>query len=184
MPERFRKYVLVNTGIILGSFVLFGLIFYFMSQSLAAKADQILSDRAVIATRGADLENLSQLKANASAAETFQKKIDALLPAQDGLIGFSQFLNNMARTHSLGLVFNFTNPPVPPAAAAPGYVTFTAVVEGSAPNIRSFLEELEFKTSRFVVNLQAVDFSSPIDGARANLQGQVFFRQNEIPTPR
>lgn len=183
MPGHFRRYLWINIGIIAASFAVFGLIFYFMSRTLAAKADQILADRAVIANRAADTENLSQLKNSAAAAEKFQEKIDALLPSRDGLIAFPQFLDNLARTHSLELTFAFTNLPVPPAPPTPGYVEFNAVLRGSPASIRTFTDELEHRTTRFMVNLRDLEFSSSGGSARADLAGRVFFRESENITP-
>ena len=179
MDEHFRRHVLVNVGIILGSFVVFGAVFYFMTQALSAKTGQIIADRTAIGRRSADLEALASLKADAPRAAELQEKIDALLPNQDGVIGFPQFMNATARTHSLGLAFSFSGPPQPPAANSAGRVPFNASVDGSAENIRNFVNDLETRTTRFLITVSEINLTPQGGGFRADLRGQVYFRANE-----
>lgn len=180
MPRNFRHYVLVNTGIILGSFIVFGVLFFFLSRGLAGQAAGILGARATIASRALEAETLAELQAGAEAAGDVQEKIDVLLPSQDGLIAFPQFLDNMARTHSLDLTFSFAGSPEPPSAASPGYVIFNATVVGSPENILAFLIELETRTTRFVANVQEASFSTSVDSSRATVEGRLFFRESDI----
>lgn len=179
MQEHFRRYVWTNTGIILGSFLIFGVIFYFFSQALNDKVVQILANRTAIAQRSTDLETLSKLKTDTAAAGELQKKIDAILPFQDNLISFPQFMNTLARNHSLSSTFNFDGVPNPGLSPTPGHVNFTIIVEGDSANIRSFVDELENKTTRFMVNLQGFILTSRSETYRVELKGKVFFQENK-----
>lgn len=176
MADNFRRHVLVNAGIIVGSFALFAGAFYFMSQSLSAKADQILDDRATIARRSVEIDSLVKLKADAVTVGGLQAKMDALLPSQDELIGFPKFINDTARSHSLSLTFDFQGTASEPGASSPGQVAFVAVTEGSVRNIAAFLNYLERDTTRFAVNIQSLDFSGGGASSRVNLEGTVFFK--------
>ena len=183
MQGHFQRYLWTNIGIVVGSIAVFSVVFYFLSQALSDTAGRILADRAIIAQRTANLESLNDLKTNAATAAVIQKKIDPLLPTQDGLISFPQFMNNLGRTHSLNLIFNFDGAAVSPQPPTPGYVAFDATVEGSPDNIRSFLADLEEHTTRFLVNVQEFDFTPSSGGVyRGDLKGQVFFRENDAST--
>src|ERR1044072_7744301 len=151
MPQHFRRYLLINSGIILASFLVCGLLYYFAAQLLSGKKEQIVTDRTAITRRSLEQENLSQLKAGAAEAETLQNDLNALLPTQDGLIGFPQFMNTMARNHSLGLTFNFAAAPAAPGAGVAGTVSFFATLQGSADNIARFIDDVENKSTRYTV---------------------------------
>lgn len=183
MHEHFRRCLWMNIGIILGSFLVFGIVFYFFSQALNSKVAQVLVNRAAIAQRSINLETLSGLKTDIAAAMEFQKKIDSLLPPQDNLISFPQFLNAMARSHSLSSTFNFDGVPNPALPPAPGYVDFSVAIEGDAANIRSFVDELESKTTKFMVNLQGFVLTPRSSGVyHVELKGRVFFQENRMIT--
>jgi hypothetical protein len=178
MHEHFQRYLWTNIAIILSSFVVFGLVFYFFSQSLESKVAEVLASRSAISQRSADLTSLNKLKAESAAAAEIQKDMDALLPSQDSLIGFPQFMNTSARNHSLSISFDFDGAPVAGVPPEPGHVNFSAVVEGDAANIRSFVDELENKTTKFAVNLDRLLLSPRAAGVfRADLSGQVFFKK-------
>lgn len=171
-------------AIILSSFVVFGLAFYFFSQSLEFKVSEVLANRSAISQRSTDLASLNKLKAESAAAAEIQKDMDALLPPQDSLIGFPQFINTAARNHSLSISFDFDGTPVTGVPPEPGHVNFTAVVEGDAANIRSFVDELESKTTKFMINLSRLLLSPRANGVfRADLTGQVFFKKNSNIRP-
>lgn len=182
MHENFRRYFWTNISVILGSLLVFGAIFYFLSQSLGGKVAEILADRTAIAQRSTDLESLSKLKTDTAAAAEIQKKIDSLLPSQDNLIGFPQFVNNLARVHSLSSTFNFEGAPNPGTLKAPGYVSFSLIIEGEPRNIRSFIDELENRTTRFAVNLLSFSMTPRAEIYHAEMDGQVFFQENRTPS--
>ena len=179
MHENFQRHLWINMGIILGSFLVFGAIFYFFSQALDAKVAQILINRTAIVQRSTDLETLNKLKTDTTTAAELQKKIDAILPPQDNLISFPQFLNTLARNHSLSSTFNFDGVPNPASPSAPGYVNFSVVVEGDAANIRSFVDEVENKTTKFMVNLKSFAMTPRSGIQHVELNNQVFFQENK-----
>ena len=180
MHEHFQRHLWINASIILGSFLIFGIIFYFFSQLLDNKVAQILVNRTAIVQRSTDLETLSKLKTDTAAAAELQKKIDAILPPQDNLISFPQFLNTLARNYSLSSTFNFNGVPNPASSPAPGYVNFSITVEGDAANIRSFVDEVENKTTKFMVNIKGFTMTPRSAVYHAELDGQVFFQENKI----
>ncbi|OGY98218.1 MAG: hypothetical protein A2855_02865 [Candidatus Liptonbacteria bacterium RIFCSPHIGHO2_01_FULL_57_28] len=177
--EHFRRFLLTNGAAIVGSFIVFIVIFYLFAQFLSGKVDQILANRVVIAQRASDLETLSKLKTDTAAAAEMQKKINALLPPQDNLITFPQFFNTLARNHSLAATFSFSGAPTPAAPPVPGYVDFSATVEGEAANIRLFIEALESKTTRFMVNIHGLVLSPRSGIFHVDLSGRVFFQENK-----
>lgn len=178
MHEHFRRYLLTNTGIILAIFLIFGAVFYIFSKSLDSKVVKVLANRTAIVQRSTDLETLSKLKTDTAAAAELEKKIDALLPVQDNLIGFPQFLNTLARSHSLSSVFNFDGVPNPAVLPMPGYVDFSVTIEGDAASIRSFMDELENRTTKFMVNLHGFALTPRSGIYHAELNGRVFFQEN------
>lgn len=176
MGSDFRNKVLTNAGIIVGSFLVFGVVFYFLASTLQAKSAEVIRDRKVVNDRSYALLNLSDLKKEAPQAEEYKKKIEALLPNQDSLLGFPQFLDSLSRAHQVDLNFSFTGSTVPPAGDTAGSVGFTIALTGTMQNITDFIDDVEFHATRFLMGVDTVDIVPESQDYKATLHGRAFYR--------
>jgi hypothetical protein len=165
-----------NTGLISATFIGFGLLFLFLSGRLEAVSKKIVADRSEAAQRTYAIENLSLLKTQQPVAAAYKQKIDGLLPTEDGLFAFITYIQGIAKIHQTSLTFSYSGAAVPPSPGNPGYIVFTASVSGSASDIRDFLNDIETKTTRFLVNIDSVDMAGDGGQYRAALKGKVFFK--------
>lgn len=175
--DPFKKTLLIGSSLIGGSFALFLLAAYFMAGALASASQEIIGDRTTAAERTYAIENLAVLKQQAPQAEEAGSKITTLLPTQDGLLGFPEFMERTARVHNVGLAFSFSGPPVPAEGSKePGYVPFQISVDGQADDIVSFVKDIETASTRFLVNFDSLTLSANASAYRADAGGKVYFQ--------
>jgi hypothetical protein len=174
--EDFRKKVYVSVSVILGSLVVFAIVVYFLDSALGAAAKEIIGLRQASGERVATLEALSELKGQAEEAAVLQKKIDALLPTQDALFSFTQYLDSLARARGISVTPAPLASPVAPSATAPGHATFSISLSGDSKNITDFLSDLEFRSTKFVLALDTITFLPESSGFRADVGGRIFFK--------
>ncbi len=103
----FKRRVLLGSGIIAGSFLVFGIIAYFSLGSFKQLAEKTAAERELAMERSSALENLSALKQQAPEAEALEKNIEALLPHEDGLFTFPEFMEGVARMHGVDISIAF-----------------------------------------------------------------------------
>ncbi len=161
---------------LIGTFVLFGAAFYFISGVLNDRSAQVAAERQTIASRAYALQNLSSLKAANAQADLYMQKITAILPTQDALISFPDFLDNLAKVHNTSTNFSFNGPPTVAANKQPGFAAFNLTVSGQLSDIQQFLSDMELKAAKFLVNIDSVDISSGGGGYNANIVGKVYFQ--------
>ncbi len=172
----FRKSVFIGAGLIAASFAVFGVAAFFSAQWLAGVAGRTAADRTTAAERAYALGNLSALKQQAPQAAEYEKKIQTLLPIQDGLLGFPEFLEGAARTHNVDLGFSFGGTPVAPQGKDPGHVAFRASVQGDPANILDFIKDMEATNTRFMINFDSLNFTATANNYEGNLSGRVYFQ--------
>jgi hypothetical protein len=171
--DDFRKRLLLNSGIIAGSFLAFWIAAHFLMGHIVALSEIIVAQRELAAERSYALDNLSTLKKQAPVAEKIQKSLDGLLPHEDGLLSFPEYMESVARVHALDFSFAFNGQPV---AGQPGYVVFNAGATGSAKNIEDFLADLEFKSTRFLVTIDTMNMSAQGAAYHIDIAGKVYFQ--------
>jgi hypothetical protein len=166
----------MGSGIIIAACVVFGILAFLLLRHITAASQAISNERRVAAERSYALENLSSLKKQAPEADQYSKKIEALLPHEDGLFSFPEFMESVARVHGLESTFSFDGQPVSAAGTRPGYVVFAYTVTGSADGIQSLLADLEQKTTKFLVGIDAVNLAPNDSSYRAEMRGKVYFQ--------
>jgi hypothetical protein len=176
VEQSFQKRAWMNIGIIAAAFVVFGLVFYLLGNQLDATSQIIALDRNEAAGRSYALENLSTLKTQEPLAAQYKQKIDALLPSQDGLFAFINYVQAVGKIHQVDITFAYSGAAIPPTASGPGYILFNATVAGSIQNIYAFLADIESMSTLFMVNVDSLDMTTDGSNYRAALQGKVFFK--------
>lgn len=174
--DDFKRRVYLSVGMIAASFLIFGLLFYFLGSYIDSAAKAIAAARGTKQSRIELLESLSALKRDNPTAEALQRKMDALLPPQDALLSFPQFIEGAARTRGVSANISFTGSPAAPAVKSPGTAPFSMSVTGSAANIAAFLNDLEFKTTKFLASFDSINFFPDGQGFRAEISGRAFFK--------
>jgi hypothetical protein len=175
VEQTFQKRTWMNVGLIVATFAVFGIVFYFLAQKIDALGGEIIMARGQAAERTYALENLSMLRAAAPQAANYKKQLDALIPKQDDIFGFQAFLQSMARVHQVDVSFSYDGAPVLSVGTQPGYFPFSANVTGAVQNSREFLDELESKTTKFLVNIDTVDVTADQSSYHTDIKGKVYF---------
>lgn len=156
--------------------MVFWIAFYFVEKKLENLGLTIAAERQTLAERTYALDNLSLLKNKAPEAAGYKEKLTALLPSQDGLLSFPPYVERISGVHNVGSTFAFAGPPILSQGNQPGYIPFTLGVTGSPENIRDFLNDLESKSTRFLVNIDSVEFAASGIDYRADMKGRVYFQ--------
>jgi hypothetical protein len=177
MQKYFRREVLISAAFICVSILIFAGFFYWFAKDFDSRGNKILVDRGLISKKAEALAILAELKRDAPVAASYQKSIDLTLATQDQLIlDFRQWLEGLARAHSLDITFQFQGNEVPPQEDALGYAVFRMSVGGALKNVISFTKDVEGRASRFLVSIDGFDLRESSGGYTVSIQGKVFFR--------
>jgi Tfp pilus assembly protein PilO len=176
VKERFVRQLWISLGIIAGSIVIAAGMLVFLSGDIAARADAIVSDRAIVQSKTDALANLAQLESEAPQAAQYQSAIDQLLPDQYGLVTFTQWIAQLGGKYNVTANASFQGSIVPSAGTTPGNAQFSFSVEGSSENIAAFLEGMNAKSTGFLVTLTSFDVTGSGSNENMTGQGTLFFR--------
>lgn len=172
----FLRQLLVNLGIIVGSFIIFGAGLSLLGRDIAAKSAQTVSDKALITKRTSSLSSLAALKATAPQADQYRQKINLLLPVQDQLLGFPQYARTIGIQHQLVVNAVFQGGPSAPMPTQAGSIGFLIDASGSQDNLKAFLSDMESRGTKYLVSLDTLDLTVSDHNHHAVIQGHVFFQ--------
>ncbi len=177
MAENFRKKLFVGISLLVGGFLAFGVIAYFISGAIAAEAQRISSDRDMIRNHSDLIEGLAKQKSSSPEVEKFSQAIDLLLPPKDQLVNLSGWLDGLARAHNVSVNFNFSGETVPVNGTNAGYIRFSLNVSGDDTGVIDFLRDVELKSPKYTVSLDTLDLKKNSDTNYIVVtNGRVFFR--------
>jgi len=160
--------IVVSIGLAIGTF-------YFLIGRIDTAVAQIVADRALIIQQSGALGVVAQLRQQAPRAAVYQAALDKLLPAQDGLIGFSQWIAGIASRNEVVASVSFQDS----GSGAPGgngQERFSITVNGSVNNIIAFLNDIESKEPGFLLQLSSFDFTNQGGNYQFIGQGVLFYR--------
>lgn len=178
MKDGFIKKVLINSLIVVASFVALALISRFLDAKIEAKGEKILSMRTELAQYAGSGERLASLKNLSVEALEYEKKMELFLPTEDQLWNFPEFLRGVAKDHQVELTISFLpNSTFPSTETEAGYVGFSMKGKGGFSSLVDFLDETEKKTTRFWVGLDNVEINAEGDSFSLQSQGKVFFKK-------
>ncbi len=175
MEGNFRKRLLINIAMIVGSFAILGTALAILAGAITATTVKITSDRLLIAQRTAVVSSLADLKHDAPAAEAYAKKINTILPSGDELLNFREYITGVAKSNQLVPSFAFQGAPSSGTKGNPGNAAFSIDVAGSFDNIKTFVNTLETKGAYFITFDTFDVNSSDASNYHALIQGKVFF---------
>lgn len=177
MAMNFRHQLWVNSFIIAGSVVAAFVIFSFLAGDIAAKTDKISADRGLIDKQTGMLAVFSGLKEQAPQAAAYQAAMDTLLPTQDELIGFGNWLSQAATANHVSVNFSFGNTIIPASDAAFGRADFSFTATGDGSALVAFLSDAETTDQGFFVTVNSFDMVGANGSYQLNGKGTAFFRQ-------
>ncbi|MEK7507954.1 MAG: hypothetical protein AAB602_02630 [Patescibacteria group bacterium] len=176
MFRNFRREVITGAALIIGSIIVFGVVFYFFSRSLNTIAREIAADRLLIANNAVVLGNLAELKRDDQKSARYEKAMNKLLVPKDQLIDFDGWLEGLARVRQVAMNFSFSGSEVAPQENFPGYISFSLDIAGTLDALTAFLKDIELQSTRFLVNLDTFDVTRSDVGYRIITNGKVFFK--------
>ena len=176
MDPRFKKKIVISFSIIGVSIIGFGVAFYFLYVDLTAQTKKIYADRVAIAERANIIDSLSSLKRDSVEADTYRAAINQLLIPESQLLDFPRWIDGLARVRQVQSSFSFSGDQTQAAADAPGHISFSLGAQGSLPNIIDFLKDVEFRSPRFLVELDSIDATKNGVDYRVSTNGRVFFK--------
>lgn len=177
MRKIFKRDLLLGTGIIVGSIILFFVASNLLLGRMDALSGDIAASRILIARRAELLSSLADIKKLSSDAEVYRKKIGELLPSQDQLLVLPQVVNELAFSHNVSANFSFSGAPSLPQTGFPGSVDFSLNANGSLSDLLLFLGDIEPGAIRFLISIEGLDFSSSGSGNyNLTLNGKAFFQ--------
>lgn len=176
MKNSLKTQLWIGFGVILASLALATAAIYYFSGDLAAQADRIIADKALISRQAAVVDILARLKREAPVAAAYLALIDKVLPTHDNLIGLPQWLDELGRAHGVTVIFAFQGNNVPMTASAPGADGFVMTVTGAPAEVASFLTDLELNSRGYLLSLDAFSFAGTGVDYKLSAQGRVFSR--------
>jgi hypothetical protein len=172
----FKRPLVTSVSLILVAIIVAAVSIYFLATGIMASAKAIAQDHAQLDAATGAVAGVAALKAQAPQAKQYQLAFEKLLPTQDGLIGFSGWINSVANAHGVSSKVVFQGKLVPPSATGPGQAGFSLTVTGDMSNIISFLNDIETKTPGFLLSLSSFDLVNASPHYQVSVQGNVFFR--------
>ncbi len=166
----------MSFSIIFGSVVIATVALYYVTGMVAASAAKISADRTTIQKQSGNLAILANLKAQEPQAETYQAAMNQLMPTEDNLIVFSQWVNTIAANHQVVATVSLQGTTGEPAGSTPGISAFSIDASGAQSDLLAFLQDMELKTPGFFVQLTSFDLIDNNPTYELKGQGQLFFR--------
>lgn len=175
--DGFKRSVYVNTGVIFISFVVFLAAIWFVGHLIQQSGRQLVDQFANYFYQSYAAERLLNLKQLEPQAKDFERKIDILVPVQDQLLNFPDFMKNLSNANVVTMSLSYPGSITQPGKG-PGAVAFTMSASGPLTNLQNFLDALENKTKQFWVGVDSAEFIRNGDNYTLTAHGKVFFRAN------
>lgn len=172
----FKRQLILSFGVIIASVAVATVAIYIVSGDIASQVQKIQADRALINQNSGALDVVADLRDQVPQADSYAAAIDQLLPNQDGLIGFSNWLDTIAAANQVSASASFAGGPTPPSASVPGELSFSLQVSGSLANITTFLNDIEAKSPGFLLEISSFNIVPSGGNEELTAQGNVFFR--------
>ena len=176
MEKSFKREFILGICLIAGSILAFLGVSSYFSGRLSDLATNIATSRFLLAKRAELLENLADVKRSSSESAAYKQKIDALLPTQEQLLNLSQVLSGLAAAHDVSFSFSFKGAPTLPQPTVPGSIAFAMDSSGDLNSILLFLNDIEPKSTRFILSFDSFDLSKLDQGYHLVAQGKAYFQ--------
>lgn len=176
MKNNLKKQLWISFSLVLATLIIASVALYYIAGDIAVKADKIVSDRTLIDQQTGAIAVLTNLKAQEPQAMSYEAAMENLLPTQDGLIGFGDWLNGIAATNQVSANFSFQENATLATANTPGDTGVSLSVSGPISNIENFLEDVESSSPGFLVSIDSFDLSQSNGSYQLTAQGDTYSR--------
>lgn len=176
MKENFKQRLWLGFGIILGSIIIASVALYFLSGDINTQAAAILDQKTADQNQTEAVANLANLKSAAPAAAQYEVAMDRLLPDQFGLVGFSQWLNQVGGQYGVTATFTFQGNPGAPTPGTLGTAAFSLTAQGpTIQDLTAFLHNIESQAPGFLLSISSFNLTGGVNPS-LTAQGILFFQ--------
>lgn len=161
---------------IIGSLAVFLAVFMYIQNSIKGDLTRIHAARTVIKTSHESVKYLTELKNQAPLAEQYGAQLSLLLPKKEELLAFPKWLDGIARANNVSFKFGFQGENNPSSSGAPGNVDFSLAAEGTMENLRNFINAVESRSNRYIVDLESMNFEGNSQKYNLTSGGKLFFK--------
>lgn len=167
----FKKWLIWNLGG--GAVVIFVTlaVLLLVGSDIFARASNIELQRKNLAARFMAIDSLIALRAGSVRAEDLLPRMQNSLPSKDQLIGFSRFLESIARTNKLNFNFSFLDE-IAGSETAPSTNNFMMTLSGSYTDFLNFLKEAE--ASQYFIGFNSFEIVSKGPVFETVIKGKIF----------
>jgi hypothetical protein len=176
MKDNFDKYLIFNFGGIFLAIIIAFVAYSFISQDIATKTNKLISDEALISKQNNALASFSKIKEEITQITPYQSVMDKLLPSQNELINFPDWLQSAAGTFNIAETFSFASGTVPAKDLTPGSVNFSLVVDGMANDDLSFLKYIESSAPGYLLTFTSYSLVNNTNDTKITLNGKIYFK--------
>jgi hypothetical protein len=176
MKDNFNKYLIFNFGGIFLAIIIAFVAYSFISQDITAKTNKFISDRTLISKQNDALASFSKIKQEVTKITPYQSAMDKLLPSQNELINFPDWLQGTAATFNVVETFSFASGTVPAKDLTPGSVNFSLAVDGMANDDISFLKYIESSAPGYLLSFTSFSLVNNPNDTKITLNGKIYFK--------
>jgi hypothetical protein len=176
MGSHLNRQLWIGFSVIVASIAIAAIAFYLLTGHIDTAVAQIVADQALVEQQTGALGVVAQLKQQAPQAAIYQAAMDKLLPAQDGLIGFTQWVSGIATQDQVTTSVSFQGSGAPSPGVSGGQTGFSISVGGGINNIIAFLNDIESKVPGFLLQLTSFDLTNQNGTYQLTAQGNLFYR--------
>ena len=142
MKDDFNRYIWMNSAVILGALAIAVVAFYLLAGDITARSNAIAVARTQIAGQNNSLAAVAEIKQDSAEAAQYKTAMDELLPVQNDLINFPQWLESVAATYNVTAGDFFYRRYGVGHAHAGRHDRFPLTTEGGSDGVVPFLEDL------------------------------------------
>ena len=176
MKDNFNKYLIFNFGGIFLAIIIAFVVYSFISQDITANTNKFISNRDLILRQDNALSSFSKIKEEMTQIAPYQTAMDKLLPSQNELINFPDWLQNTAGMYNVVETFSFASGTVESKGLDPGYINFSLVVDGSSDDAISFLKYIESSAPGFLLSFSSFSLLNSQNDTKITVAGKLFFK--------
>ena len=176
MKDNFKKQLWFSFGIIFGAILIAGIAVYYISNDITAQGEKIVIDKTTTNSQTGALATLAELEMDAPTAATYTSAMEALLPTEDQLFNFSEWIETFGKTYNINAQASFNGSPTVAVGTTPGTAGFSLEAEGAPSDLVTFLTALETSSTQFLVQLNSFNLLNENPSYKIVAQGNVFFR--------
>lgn len=171
MSNYFKKWLIWNLGGGAAAFFALILLLLLIGNDISSRAGDIEVQRQALATRFQAIDSLISLRAGSARAADLLPRLQNAIPSKDQLIGFSRFLESIAKTNKLNFNFSFQDE-IAATENTPSTNNFVMTVSGTYENFLGFLKEAE--ASQYFIGFNSFEVVAKGSVFETVIKGRVF----------